>query len=40
VLGRTGVLRSSSRGLNTGIWCFLLVGARETRELVLRSSWS
>jgi hypothetical protein len=40
VLGRTGVLRGSSGGLNTGSWCFLLVGARETnyRELVLPSS--
>jgi hypothetical protein len=24
---------------NSGSWCFLLVGARETRELVLPSSW-
>jgi hypothetical protein len=32
VLGRTGVLRGSSGGLNIGSWCFLLVGARETRE--------
>jgi hypothetical protein len=31
VLGRTGVLRGSSGCLNTGSWCFLLVGARETR---------
>jgi hypothetical protein len=23
----------------SGSWCFLLVGARETRELVLPSSW-
>ena len=23
----------------TGSWCFLLVGARETRELVVHSSW-
>jgi hypothetical protein len=38
VLGRTGVLRGSSGGLKTGSWCFLLVGARETRELVLPSS--
>jgi hypothetical protein len=46
VLGRTGVLRGSSGGLNTGSWCFLLVGARESwcfllvgaRELVLPSS--
>jgi hypothetical protein len=38
VLGRTGVLRGSSGGLNTGSWCFLLVGARETRELVFPSS--
>jgi hypothetical protein len=35
VLGRIGVIRDSSGGLNTGSWCFLLVGARETRELVL-----
>jgi hypothetical protein len=35
VLGRTGVLKGSSGCLNTGSWCFLLVGARETRELVL-----
>jgi hypothetical protein len=35
VLGRTGLLRGSSGCLNTGSWCFLLVGARETRELVL-----
>jgi hypothetical protein len=39
VLGRTGVLKGSSGCLNTGSWCFLLVGARETRELVLPSSW-
>jgi hypothetical protein len=38
VLGRTGVLRGSSGCLNTGSWCFLLVGARETRGLVLPSS--
>jgi hypothetical protein len=38
VLGRTGVLKGSSGCLNTGIWCFLLVGAREIRELVLPSS--
>jgi hypothetical protein len=37
-LGRTGVLKGSSGCLNTGSWCFL-VGARETRELVLPSSW-
>jgi hypothetical protein len=24
---------------HSGSWCFLLVGARETRELVLPSSW-
>jgi hypothetical protein len=41
VLGRTGVLRGSSGCLNTGSWCFLLVGSRETRELVLEKlgSW-
>jgi hypothetical protein len=39
VLGRTGVLRGSSGGLNIGSWCFLLIGARETRELLLPSSW-
>jgi hypothetical protein len=38
-LGRTGVLKGSGGCLNTGSWCFLLVGARETRELVLPSSW-
>jgi hypothetical protein len=40
-LGRTGVLKGSSGCLNTGSWCFLLVGARETRELVLEKpgSW-
>jgi hypothetical protein len=38
VLGRTGVLGGSSGCLNTGSWCFLLVGAREIRELVLPSS--
>jgi hypothetical protein len=27
----TGVLRGSSGGLDTGSWCFLLVGARETQ---------
>jgi hypothetical protein len=39
VLGRTVVLRGSSGCLNTGSCSFLLVGARETRELVLPSSW-
>jgi hypothetical protein len=38
VLGRTGVLRGSSGCLNTGSWCFFLVGARKIRELVLPSS--
>jgi hypothetical protein len=38
VLRRTGVLRGSSGFLNTGSCSFLLVGARETRELVLPSS--
>jgi hypothetical protein len=35
VLGRTGFLRGSSGCLNTGSCSFLLVVARETRELVL-----
>jgi hypothetical protein len=41
VLGRTVVLRGSSGCLNTGSCSFLLVGARETRELVLEKpgSW-
>ena len=41
MLGRTGVLRDSSGGLNTRSWCFLLIGSRETRELVLEKpgSW-
>jgi hypothetical protein len=37
VLGRTVVLRGSSGCLNTGSCSFLLVGARETGELVLPS---
>jgi hypothetical protein len=40
VLGRAGVLRGSSGCLNIGSWCFILVGARETKELVLTSSGS
>jgi hypothetical protein len=39
VLGRTVVLISSSGCLNIGTWCFLLVGARETKEFVLSSKW-
>jgi hypothetical protein len=39
VLGRIGVLRGSSGCLNIGSCSSLLVGARETRELVLPSSW-
>jgi hypothetical protein len=33
------VLPSSWCWKHSGSWCFLLVGARETRELVLPSSW-
>ena len=40
VLGRIVVLRGSSGCLNTGSWCFLLVGAREYREMVLSASCS
>jgi hypothetical protein len=39
VLGRTGVLKGSSGCLNTGSWCFVLVGAGETKDLVLPFSW-